>query len=170
MLWLTHQASMQSMLWVIYYDLDRWSDWCSHSKALVHYQPRRIAMRKGYHGCQHSIAIYRRSRPEVEVIDIDADFQSGDLCWIETPINPYGVSTQVNLSLVLFNQTHVFNEKPGTSNFTLTRSALNSHWYLSHSLSMNTDSSSRRNSCSRLNFRSSPSPGSFQIWSWLVSF
>jgi hypothetical protein len=61
-------------------------------KAMIHYQPKRIAIREGYHGSHNSIEIYKRSRPEVEVIDIDADFQPGDLCWIETPVNPYGES------------------------------------------------------------------------------
>ncbi|KAJ3573873.1 hypothetical protein NP233_g2152 [Leucocoprinus birnbaumii] len=66
--------------------------------AMIHFQPKRIALREGYHGCQSSIAIYKRSRPEVEVIDIDADFKPGDLCWIETPVNPYGVSRRVHFS------------------------------------------------------------------------
>ncbi|KXN83716.1 hypothetical protein AN958_00858 [Leucoagaricus sp. SymC.cos] len=64
-------------------------------KALVHYQPKRIAVREGYHGCHQCVAIYRRSCPEVEVIDIDADFKAGDLCWIETPLNPYGICRDI---------------------------------------------------------------------------
>jgi len=28
----------------------------------------------------------------LQVIDIDDEFQEGDLCWLETPLNPTGVS------------------------------------------------------------------------------
>lgn len=55
-----------------------------------------------------SIDVYRKSKPDLvrrvfvycatsrspldpkKIIDIDDDFEKGDLCWIETPLNPTG--------------------------------------------------------------------------------
>ena len=35
--------------------------------------------------------MYKRSRnAELPIIGIDDDFQPGDLCWLETPLNPTG--------------------------------------------------------------------------------
>lgn len=57
------------------------------------YQPKRIAISGGYHGCHATIEVYRKSKgAEVQVISIDDDFQPGDLCWLETPLNPTGES------------------------------------------------------------------------------
>ncbi len=64
-------------------------------KAWAHYRPKRIAVREGYHGCHASIAVYKKIRPDVEVIDLDAEYKPGDLCWLETPVNPYGESRLV---------------------------------------------------------------------------
>lgn len=62
-------------------------------QALVFFQPKRIAIRDGYIGCHSTIDVYQKSRGIVlERIDIDDEFQAGDLCWIETPLNPTGES------------------------------------------------------------------------------
>jgi cystathionine gamma-synthase len=38
-----------------------------------------------------SLGIYKLSRENgIEVIDLDADYQEGDICWLETPLNPTG--------------------------------------------------------------------------------
>ncbi|KAF9452457.1 cystathionine gamma-synthase [Macrolepiota fuliginosa MF-IS2] len=63
--------------------------------ALLHYQPKRIAIRGGYHGCYASIAIYQRSQPTVEIIDLDAEYKPGDFCMLETPVNPYGEARDI---------------------------------------------------------------------------
>ena len=62
-------------------------------KALVHLHPKRIAITGGYHGVHSSIQLYQKSREsKVQIIDLDEDYQEGDLCWVETPVNPTGES------------------------------------------------------------------------------
>lgn len=63
-----------------------------YEQALVFFHPKRIGITGGYHGCHSTIAVYQKTRPEVEVIDIDAEYKPGDLCWLETPLNPTGES------------------------------------------------------------------------------
>ncbi|KAL0579013.1 hypothetical protein V5O48_003008 [Marasmius crinis-equi] len=63
----------------------------SKINALTHYAPKRIAVRDGYFGCHESFEIYKRGR-DVEIVDLDVDYQEGDLCWLETPVNPTGES------------------------------------------------------------------------------
>jgi cystathionine beta-lyase/cystathionine gamma-synthase len=64
--------------------------------AVVFYRPNRVAISEGYHGCHASIEVYRRiSGNKLQVIDIDDEFQKGDLCWLETPLNPTGVSRDI---------------------------------------------------------------------------
>ncbi|CCO33863.1 hypothetical protein BN14_07949 [Rhizoctonia solani AG-1 IB] len=58
--------------------------------ALVHLNPKRLAIRDGYHGVHVSIGVYKKTRPDLELIDIDDEFRQGDICWIETPLNPTG--------------------------------------------------------------------------------
>ncbi|KAG9084918.1 hypothetical protein FS749_004833 [Ceratobasidium sp. UAMH 11750] len=58
--------------------------------AIVHLNPRRIAIRDGYHGVHCSIDVFKKTRPEMKIIDIDDIFEEGDLCWVETPLNPTG--------------------------------------------------------------------------------
>ncbi|KAG8902346.1 hypothetical protein FRB99_004560 [Tulasnella sp. 403] len=58
--------------------------------ALLHYQPRRVAFTKGYKGVHHILEIYGRSRTDLQVIDLDDEYQAGDLAWVETPLNPTG--------------------------------------------------------------------------------
>ncbi|RPD67063.1 cystathionine gamma-synthase [Lentinus tigrinus ALCF2SS1-7] len=64
--------------------------------ALVYFKPKRVAIRGGYFGCHATIDIYKRSRDtELPLIDIDDDFQPGDLVWLETPVNPTGESRDI---------------------------------------------------------------------------
>ncbi|PPQ92393.1 hypothetical protein CVT25_008743 [Psilocybe cyanescens] len=64
--------------------------------ALVFYRPKRIAIRGGYHGCHATIAVYQKSQDvKVELIDLDAEYRPGDLCWLETPLNPTGESRDI---------------------------------------------------------------------------
>ncbi|KAJ2921860.1 hypothetical protein H1R20_g15232, partial [Candolleomyces eurysporus] len=64
--------------------------------ALVFSKPKRIAIRGGYHGCHMTIDVYRKSRDnELKVIDLDDEYQPGDLCWLETPVNPQGESRDI---------------------------------------------------------------------------
>ncbi|KAG6918921.1 hypothetical protein DXG01_010576 [Tephrocybe rancida] len=59
--------------------------------ALVFYKPKRIAIRGGYHGCHATIETYKKAKDaELQVIDLDEEYQPGDLCWLETPLNPTG--------------------------------------------------------------------------------
>jgi len=65
-------------------------------QALTHYQPKRIAIGEGYHGVHDTISVYRKFKgPEFQVIDINDEFQAGDLCWLETPLNPTGESRDI---------------------------------------------------------------------------
>ncbi|TKY85836.1 hypothetical protein EX895_005377 [Sporisorium graminicola] len=84
--------------------------------AVVHYAPKVIAIRRGYHGVHVSIKLYCRGR-EVKLIDLDDDYaeavkgtvsssetksegesqgegagvqRGGLLVWVETPLNPTG--------------------------------------------------------------------------------
>lgn len=64
------------------------------SQALTYYKPKRIAISGGYLGCHGAIDIYLRGRPDnnTSIISLEDDFQEGDLCWLETPLNPTGES------------------------------------------------------------------------------
>ncbi|KAH6915005.1 cystathionine gamma-synthase [Coprinopsis sp. MPI-PUGE-AT-0042] len=64
--------------------------------ALLSLQPKRIAIRGGYHGCHMTIQVFERSRgTEIPLIDLDDEYQPGDLCWLETPVNPTGESRDI---------------------------------------------------------------------------
>ena len=40
-------------------------------------------------GCHVALSVYTRGRDaEVQVIDLDDEYQPGDMCWLETPPNP----------------------------------------------------------------------------------
>ncbi|KAF5388095.1 hypothetical protein D9615_000305 [Tricholomella constricta] len=59
--------------------------------ALVFYQPKRIAITEGYHGCYATIEVYKKTKgADLQIIGIDDEYQPGDLCWLETPLNPTG--------------------------------------------------------------------------------
>jgi len=62
-------------------------------KALAHFKPKRIAISGGYMGCHGAIEVYLRGRFEkTPIIDLEDEYQEGDLCWLETPVNPTGDS------------------------------------------------------------------------------
>ncbi|KAF8897441.1 Cys/Met metabolism PLP-dependent enzyme-domain-containing protein [Infundibulicybe gibba] len=66
--------------------------------ALVFFRPTRLAIRGGYHGCHATIEVYKKSRGdknELQIIDLDEEFKAGDLCWLETPLNPTGESRDI---------------------------------------------------------------------------
>lgn len=59
-------------------------------------KPQRIAITGGYMGVQQAIQQFKGIRNgDLEVIDIDDEFRDGDLCWIETPVNPTGESRNI---------------------------------------------------------------------------
>lgn len=66
------------------------------SKALMFFNPKRIAMVGGYMGVKQAIQQFKRIRNgDLEVIGIDDEFRHGDLCWVETPMNPIGESRNI---------------------------------------------------------------------------
>ena len=87
----------------------------------MYFKPKRIAITGGYHGCHASIDVYKRTREtELPLIGIDDEFQPGDLCWLETPLNPTGEARYVSLpSHSAITNVHLF--APVTSSTTLTR-------------------------------------------------
>ena len=59
----------------------------------MHTHPKRIAISGGYFGCHATIEVYKKGRGEtLKIVNIDDPFQEGDLCWLETPLNPTGES------------------------------------------------------------------------------
>ncbi|KAH7105654.1 cystathionine gamma-synthase [Auriculariales sp. MPI-PUGE-AT-0066] len=64
--------------------------------ALLHLAPRRIAITKGYFGVHETIKLVQKaSRGTVEVIGLDDEYQPGDICWLETPVNPTGEARDI---------------------------------------------------------------------------
>ncbi|KAE9410372.1 PLP-dependent transferase [Gymnopus androsaceus JB14] len=64
--------------------------------ALVHFKPKRVAIRGGYFGFHQTIEVYKKCRDqEIQVIDLDDEYKPGDLCWVETPVNPTGESRDI---------------------------------------------------------------------------
>ncbi|KAJ7269053.1 pyridoxal phosphate-dependent transferase [Mycena rebaudengoi] len=63
--------------------------------ALVFFKPRRIAISDGYIGSHSTLQVYLKSAIHVKVINIDDEFQPGDVCWLETPLNPTGESRDI---------------------------------------------------------------------------
>jgi cystathionine gamma-synthase len=62
-------------------------------KALAHFKPKRIAISGGYMGCHGAIDVYLKGRFEkTPIVELEDDYQEGDLCWLETPVNPTGES------------------------------------------------------------------------------
>ena len=60
------------------------------------FNSHRIAITEGYMGVQHAVQQFKRIRGgNFEVIGIDDEFRDGDVCWIETPMNPTGVSRNI---------------------------------------------------------------------------
>ncbi|EEB96462.1 hypothetical protein MPER_04401 [Moniliophthora perniciosa FA553] len=64
--------------------------------AMLHYKPKRVAIRDGYWGTHMTLQAYQKSKDvELPVIDLDDEFQPGDICWLETPVNPTGESRDI---------------------------------------------------------------------------
>ncbi|KAF8844886.1 cystathionine gamma-synthase [Paxillus ammoniavirescens] len=64
--------------------------------ALVHFKPKRIAVSGGYMGCHGAMDVYSKGRFEsTPIIHLDDEYQEGDLCWLETPLNPTGESRDI---------------------------------------------------------------------------
>ncbi|CAE6498763.1 unnamed protein product [Rhizoctonia solani] len=63
--------------------------------ALTHLNPKRLAIRDGYHGVHVSIEVYKKTHPDLELVDVDDDFKPGDICWVETPLNPTGEARNI---------------------------------------------------------------------------
>ncbi|KAI4526066.1 cystathionine gamma-synthase [Schizophyllum commune Tattone D] len=63
---------------------------------LVHVRPKRVAVQGGYHGCHVALQVYNRARDEVvPSIGLDDEYQPGDMCWLETPLNPTGEARDI---------------------------------------------------------------------------
>ncbi|KAI0675568.1 cystathionine gamma-synthase [Trametes maxima] len=64
--------------------------------ALVYFQPKRVAITDGYHGFHETLEVYKRTRgSDLTLIGLDDEFQPGDLCWLETPLNPSGEARDI---------------------------------------------------------------------------
>jgi cystathionine gamma-synthase len=63
--------------------------------ALVHLAPKRLAISGGYHGFHTTIDKYRKSNTSLEIISLDDEYKPGDVCWLETPLNPTGESRDI---------------------------------------------------------------------------
>ena len=60
------------------------------------FNPQRIAITGVYMGVHHAVEQFKRIRGgNLEIIDIDDEFRAGDVCWIETPMNPTGESRNI---------------------------------------------------------------------------
>jgi cystathionine gamma-synthase len=51
-----------------------------------HVRPRRVAIDRGYHGTQELLEVLEKEG--VARVGLDAEFEAGDLVWLETPKNP----------------------------------------------------------------------------------
>lgn len=64
--------------------------------ALVHLKPKRVAITGGYHGVHMTLDVYQKSsNDKIEIIDLDDEYKEGDLCWLETPLNPTGEARDI---------------------------------------------------------------------------
>lgn len=65
--------------------------------AMVHYNPKRVFMGQSYHGCQSIVRILSRNygveRHPLE--DIEQYAAEGDIVHLESPVNPYGTSSDI---------------------------------------------------------------------------
>lgn len=64
--------------------------------ALTLLNPQRVAITEGYMGVLEAVDQFKRIRNgNLEVIGVDDEFRDGDLCWLETPVNPTGLSRNI---------------------------------------------------------------------------
>ena len=65
----------------------------------MHTKPKRVAITGGYHGVHATIEVYKRAKDvQLDVIDLDDEYKPGDLCWLETPLNPTGEARYANIT------------------------------------------------------------------------
>lgn len=65
-------------------------------QAVVNLKPKRVAIGEGYHGVHMTLDVYKKSgKGNFEVIGLDDEYREGDVCWLETPLNPTGESRSV---------------------------------------------------------------------------
>lgn len=66
--------------------------------AMIHYNPKRVFIGDGYHGCHGALRMLNRNYG-VEVLPLDSDpelIQKGDVVHLETPVNPTGISFDIS--------------------------------------------------------------------------
>ncbi|KAG8885898.1 hypothetical protein FRB97_009060 [Tulasnella sp. 331] len=68
------------------------------SAAIAYYQPKRVAIRKGYMGTHGVLEIFKRRNSNLAIIDLDDEYLPGDLAWVETPLNPTGEARDIQLN------------------------------------------------------------------------
>ncbi|CDO95061.1 unnamed protein product [Kluyveromyces dobzhanskii CBS 2104] len=66
---------------------------------LTHYNPKRLFIGQGYHGCRSIADIYTRNwsleQHPLEIDEILKHAEKGDVVHIESPVNPYGTSSDI---------------------------------------------------------------------------
>ncbi|KAK9359165.1 pyridoxal phosphate-dependent transferase [Lipomyces starkeyi] len=67
----------------------------AYTAALAYYNPRRLSMTDGYHGCYGVARIFNRFSGLEQVPLYDDSVSTGDLVHLETPINPTGLSLDI---------------------------------------------------------------------------
>ncbi|KAK9315500.1 pyridoxal phosphate-dependent transferase [Lipomyces starkeyi] len=67
----------------------------AYTAALAYYNPRRLSMTDGYHGCYGVARIFNRFSGLEQVPLYDDSVSTGDLVHLETPINPTGLSVDL---------------------------------------------------------------------------
>lgn len=55
---------------------------------LHHYNPKRVAICKGYHVTHKALNLWYKDDFATKVVNFDVPLQAGDLVWLETPRNP----------------------------------------------------------------------------------
>ena len=70
----------------------------------VHLNPKRVAIGDAYHGTHGILDILKRNYG-TQVVGFDEmdKLEKGDVCWLESPVNPYGIS----LGKQYFYQLHL---------------------------------------------------------------
>ncbi|KAK9492327.1 Cys/Met metabolism PLP-dependent enzyme-domain-containing protein [Lipomyces doorenjongii] len=67
----------------------------AYTGALAYYNPRRLSIGDGYHGCHGVARIFTRFSGLEQVPLYDDSVSAGDLVHLETPINPTGLSVDL---------------------------------------------------------------------------
>ncbi|KAK9234118.1 Cys/Met metabolism PLP-dependent enzyme-domain-containing protein [Lipomyces kononenkoae] len=67
----------------------------AYTGALTYYNPKRLSLTDGYHGCHGVARIFTRLSGLEKVPLLDESVSAGDLVHVETPINPTGLSVDL---------------------------------------------------------------------------